>query len=239
MDLKKVLTDLRMGENEAKAYLALLKFGEATAAQAAKETKIPRTLVYPLLEKMIESGLASYVIKNGVKCFLPANPSKLMLELKEKESQLQKAMPELSKLSQSMEKETKVEVFAGKEGLKTVLKDIISQKKDYVAFGEEGRFQKTLPIDTQKFLQELEKSGIHERVLARQDTKKSILKSKNSKFKYLPKEYLTPVTTVVYGNKVANFIWTPPCHGIIIENKEMADSFRSYFENLWKIATLE
>ena len=48
---------------------------------------------------------------------------------------------------ETKKEETKVEIYRGKEGLKAVLKDIIREKKDYIAFGEEGRFQKVLPID--------------------------------------------------------------------------------------------
>ena len=40
----------------------------------------------------------------------------------------------------------------------------------------------------------------------------------------------------IYGNKVAMINWDNPITTIITDNKAMADSFRIYFNNLWKIA---
>ena len=106
--------------------------------------------------------------------------------------------------------------------------------KDYIAFGDEGRFQLALPIYSRQFLRQIERAGIHEMVLARKGAK--VLKAKTSRFRYVPKEALSPATVVVYGNKMANFVFTKPYYAIVTENKEVADSYRSYFELLWKEA---
>ncbi|MBI5148917.1 hypothetical protein HZA33_04530 [Candidatus Pacearchaeota archaeon] len=238
MEFQKLFQNLGLEEKEAKVYLALLRSGEATATKIAEKTNLDRTLIYQLANKLIEKGLVSYIIKNNVKYFSATNPKKFIQDLKEKENQVRKAMPELANLMKSKEEETKVEIYRGKEGLKTILKDIIRTGKDYVAFGEEGRFQEILPIDVHRFLKELEKNNIYEKVLIRTDFRGKILKSKNSEFRYLPKEYLSPATTAIFGDKVANFIWTAPYYAILTQNKEVADSFRSYFNALWKIARI-
>lgn len=236
MDLQNLLETLGLEEKESKVYLCLLKIGEATATTIGEKTNLDRTLMYQIANKLIEKGLASYIIKNNVKYFSAANPKKLIEDLKEREKQLQKAMPQLIDLTKTKEEETKVEIYRGKEGLRTILKDIIRGGKDYVAFGEEGKFQKVLPIDVQRFVKELEKNKIYERVLVREDLRGKVLKARDSEYRYIPQQYLSPVTTVVYGNKVADFIWTHPYYVIVTKNKEVADSYRSHFEALWKIA---
>lgn len=236
MDLQKLLQHLGLEEKEAKVYLELLRLNEATATKIAEKTNLDRTLIYQLANKLIEKGLVSYIIKNNVKQFSATNPEKLMQDIKEKETSLQKALPELIGLTKIEAQETKVEVYRGKEGLRTILKDIIRTKKDYLAFGEEGRFQKVLPIDIQRFLKEIEKNRMHEKVLVREDFRGKIIQSKNSEFRYISKDYLSPVTTVVYGDKTANFIWTQPHYAIVTKNKEVADSFRNHFNALWKIS---
>lgn len=236
MDPQELLQNLGLEEKESKVYLVLLKLSEATATAISEKANLDRTLIYQLANKLIEKGLVSYIIKNNVKYFYPANPKKLLQDLKNKEKELQKIMPKLINLTKTQEQETKVEIYRGMEGLKTILKDIIRTKEDYIAFGEEGRPQKILSIDMHQFLKELEKNKIKEKVLVREDLRKKVLKSKNSIFKYLPKEHLSPVTTIVYGDKTANFIWTSPYHVIVITNKEVANSFRSHFKALWKIA---
>ena len=92
MDIKRLLQDLGLEEKEAKVYLALLSLGETTATKISKKTNLDRTLIYQLGNKLIEKGLASYIIKNNVRYFSAANPEKLVQDLKEKEKQLQKAI---------------------------------------------------------------------------------------------------------------------------------------------------
>ncbi|HJX51118.1 hypothetical protein A3K73_04785 [Candidatus Pacearchaeota archaeon RBG_13_36_9] len=236
MELNKLLQKLGLEEKEAKVYLALLPLGEATATLIAEKTNLDRTLIYQLANKLIEKGLVSYIIKNNVRYFSAASPKKILENLKEKQKEIEKAMPEMLELVSTKEEATKVEIYKGKEGLKTMLNDIIRTKRDYLVFGEEGRFQEVLPIDVHQFLMQLVKNKIHEKVLVREDWRGKVIKSKNSEFRYLPKKMLSPSTTVIYGNKVAIIVWTPPFHAILIENKEVAESYKVYFEALWKIA---
>jgi len=45
-----------------------------------------------------------------------------------------------------------------------------------------------------------------------------------------------PSSTVIYGNKTAIIVWSHPFLTILVENKEVSDSYRSYFNLLWNIA---
>jgi len=59
--------------------------------------------------------------------------------------------------------------------------------------------------------------------------------SKTTAIKYFGKEAKeTVVSTNIYGNKIAIILWTDIPEAIIIENKAAADSYRDYFEVLWK-----
>jgi len=230
----KTLEKLGLEQKEAKIYLSLLKLNQATATKISEETRIERTLCYSIINKLIDKGLVSYIIQNNVKYFKPAPPEKLMQDLKEKEQELKQIMPQLVGLSRLKKEKAKAEIYLGKDGMKTILKDIIKEKKDYIVFGEEGRFQETLPIYSKQFMKRIEEENIKERVLVKEG--KKVIKSKNSMFKYIPNEYFSPTSTVVYGKKVAIVIWSEPFLTILVENKEVADSYRSYFEMLWKIA---
>ena len=64
-------------------------------------------------------------------------------------------------------------------------------------------------------------------------------KTKNipyAEIRYLAKNYATPAATNIYGDKVAIINWTEDPLAILINNKEIADSYRKYFEILWKNA---
>ena len=45
-----------------------------------------------------------------------------------------------------------------------------------------------------------------------------------------------PTITTIYGNKVAIAIFTEPYYCILINSKDLANSYRSSFELLWQIS---
>jgi sugar-specific transcriptional regulator TrmB len=132
MDEKEVLKELGLSDGETKVYLALLKLGPSTVNKITKITEQHRTTIYDFLEKLLNKGLVNYVIKNNVKYYKATHPNKLMDLLKEKEDNLKNIMPSLIDLSKFQKEEVKVEVYKGKEGLKTVMLDVIRSGKEIV-----------------------------------------------------------------------------------------------------------
>ncbi|MEK6859907.1 MAG: hypothetical protein AABX54_03765, partial [Nanoarchaeota archaeon] len=63
-----------------------------------------------------------------------------------------------------------------------------------------------------------------------------IWKSKNSEFRYISKDLLSPTTTLIYENKILITLWEKPMFNILITSKKVSDSFKSYFNHFWKIA---
>lgn len=55
-------------------------------------------------------------------------------------------------------------------------------------------------------------------------------------FRYLPKEYNSPMETHVYGDTVVLITWQGTPTATVYRKKEMADSFQNQFELLWDIA---
>ncbi|MBU2442745.1 MAG: helix-turn-helix domain-containing protein, partial [Nanoarchaeota archaeon] len=60
-----ILEDLGLSEAEAKVYLALLETGSTLAGPIIKKTGLHRGTTYQILQRLIEKGLVSYVIKAG------------------------------------------------------------------------------------------------------------------------------------------------------------------------------
>src|SRR3989338_1279088 len=109
MDIPGVLAELGLSEGEIKVYLALLKLSSVPVSKIKEETQMHRTTIYDFLEKLLNKGLINYVIRNNVKYYTAANPTKLFEFLKEKQDHLQTILPELQKLHQFQQEETKVE----------------------------------------------------------------------------------------------------------------------------------
>lgn len=231
------LEKLGLHEAEIKIYLALLKKGLSTATELSQHTGLNRSHIYDKIDVLLEKGLISFVIKNNVKYFKASKPERIIDYLKEIQQNIESIIPNLQEIRETPKHQTVVELYQGKEGLKTVLKDIIRDKKDYIVFGEEGQFQETLPIFIQQFLRDIKNCNLHEKLISKEAKKgKIVVTDKHTEIKYLPDKYFSPVTTAVYGDKTAIFIWSDPLFVILIKDKGVANSFSSYFSIFWKLA---
>lgn len=239
--MKNVLLDIGLTEKEAELYLLAIKHKEVTASQIARISSESRTHTYDTINTLIKKGLLTYVIKNNIKYFKAVNPERLLNYLKEKsakieeeEKSVRKIIPQLKDIQQkSGEEEPKIEIYEGKEGLKSLLNDIISEGKDFVTWGATTKVKEHLPdFVIQKYLNERKKRNIRARQLFTDSY--GVLKSPLSKNKKLPKEFANPTTTLIYGNKVAIFLWTEMPKIILVESKELAGSYKTYFELLWE-----
>ena len=62
-------------------------------------------------------------------------------------------------------------------------------------------------------------------------------KVKLSDTKLLPVGLISPADMYVYGNKTSINLWSEDMPlSILVENKEIADSFRNFFNWFWKIS---
>ncbi len=241
---KQELMKIGLSNNEADIYLALLELGPALVSKIVKKTKINRTHIYDRLEKLINKGLVSYVIKNNRKYFHAAEPKRIIKYLEEKEEaikqekeDIEKILPELEKI-QPKKKEESVEVYEGKEGIKTILEDIIRSKKDILTYGSEGNFSSVIKIKFyfKHHLKKLEESGIKMKVIFNYDDSHKKFEWSFVDVKYIPKEYKTPTETTIYGDKVAIFLLTEEPKVILIKSQNIVESYTKYFNLLWKIA---
>ena len=88
------------------------------------------------------------------------------------------------------------------------------------------------PIYLKQYLNIIKRKNIKERIIIKKGSKK--LKHKNIKYKELEKEYIGNTAQIIYQDKVAIFILGTPLHLIIIENKQVAQTYRKQFELMWK-----
>lgn len=231
-----------LAEKEAKIYLACLELGDSPASDIALKSSIPRTLVYDILEKLIKLGLISYSIKNNLKYFTAAHPRELIRIAKEKEEAVIKILPQLEKLEQSEGvKKPKVEVYEGKEGMKTVMDDILrSNVKEFLAYGSSRSSFEIIPA----FMEEWHRQRIKQKVFFRalynntEEARKKVRERKGSlkyaRYRFMPITLESPTATLLYANKIVLQSWTKEPFAVMIESEEMAQNQKKYFKELWK-----
>ena len=229
-----ILKKLGLSEQEVRIFLTLLRLGTSTASKIASETNIDRATTYRFLSSLIEKGIVSYLLTNNVRYFSAAHPSKLIEDLKEKMEKVNQIMPELENLINLPKEETKVELYKGKEGLKTIMKDILREKKPYTFVGEIDKFFVELDFYVYLWLREVEKKKIKGRLICNEEA--NFIIAKTEEYKLVSKQFISKISTFVYGNKTALFIWSNPLFGIVIENEDVANSNLLLFNFLWTLA---
>lgn len=242
--IRKALEKMGLTEGEIQVYLALVELGLSTAGKITKNANIASSKVYEVLQRLMNKGLASFVIKNGVKHYDATPPERLIDFLEEKKEGIENAqgiirkiIPEI-RVKRKLTKEiNKTIVYTGIQGPKIVLKEAIEagrKGEELLGFGtDEDPYVRYLPFELEKHFREQKKHKIKWKLLFTKG-----FKSQNpmALIRYLPKEFELPVRTMIYGNKVAIVDFTKPITTIIIEKKEIAKAYKKHFNLLWKIA---
>jgi sugar-specific transcriptional regulator TrmB len=232
------LERLGLTNTEAKVYKSLLYEGSCLASQLIKKLQLHRATVYDVLDRLVEKGLASYIIKNKKKYYTASNPEKFLDIIKERKEQLENEEKEAEKIVKELEKikektpSSSIEVLSGKEGLKNLMQDLLTVK-EFLIIGGELRFEDYLPIYTIHWAKERENKNVFARILS---NLKPTSTWKYNKHKQLPKDRNFPTSTIIYNNNVALILPEEPLRILIIKSEKTAEAYRSEFEMLWKIS---
>ncbi|MEK6874374.1 MAG: helix-turn-helix domain-containing protein [Nanoarchaeota archaeon] len=236
--IEEELRDLGFRDNEVKVYIALLRMGRGKAGRIAKECSLERTSTYNAIKKLQEKGLVSYVFEASRKVFSVAEPIKILDMLKEKEERANLVIPKLEQLKKAEQEKENILKFRGYNGVKTVLNDILKTCKDgetHYIIGSEGQLTKRMPTFARIFVVRKDKKKLHARVLLRKG-RHSDIRSKYAKIRFLPQETVSKSVTNIYGEKVAIILWSEIPEAIVIDDKSTAETYKAYFEFMWKNA---
>jgi len=105
-----ILRELGFSEREIKVYLALLKLGQTTVGPIAAKTRMQHSKVYQTLEKLIDKGLVSFVLKSKTKHFEAQDPKHILILSKKKKESLKISCPNYSKCK-FIQKNSKLQLF--------------------------------------------------------------------------------------------------------------------------------
>ncbi|MFH1849593.1 MAG: helix-turn-helix domain-containing protein [archaeon] len=238
--IKEALKELGLTNNESEVYLKLLSVGSATANEIARISGLHRQAVYDALDRLLEKGFASYVVKNNKKCFQGISPEKILDYLKDKEEDFRSVLPQLARLTRLPKESTSVEVFKGKGVIRTVYRDIIKEfatrRGEVLLSGaEEKKFMEEDLIALKQHIGRLKKMGCRERILIRKGDR-HLVEGSQTAYRCIGKESFNPTPMYVYNDTLTIIIWGNPNHAIITRNRNLADAYRKQFNLLWKIA---
>ncbi|MBU1201628.1 MAG: helix-turn-helix domain-containing protein [Nanoarchaeota archaeon] len=230
------LEKLGLNKTEALVYVTLLDIGASNAGKISKKSKINRTTVYDSINRLLDKGLVTYVLQSNRKVFKAVSPTKLLEIIRDQETIAKEILPELEMRFKSSKETETSSIYEGKKGIKSILCDIL-KTKEYVCYGSSGKFLDIMKHDYLLFQKSKKDKKIIAHVIFSENAKKSeSVKYAYSTFKYLPEEFISPTTTFVYENNIAIIVWSEIPIATVIQNKEVAKSYRNYFKLIWKTA---
>lgn len=244
----KELQDVGLSEKEARVYLASLELGRATAEQLAKHARIVRPTAYFQIKALMEKGLMSTFEEGKKSYFVAESPellNRLLVRQKDaiaiRERDLANMLPELIKQFASAGERPIVRFFTGKEGITAMREEVLELEKGEeinIIFSRDvlAHFYTAKELDD--FSDKRMARGIHSRYIYTSSKGKSESElPANTERRYLQPERLPIKSDIfIYQNNLALMALQGPVFGIVIESKELAESFRALFSLMWEIA---
>ncbi|MBI4451004.1 hypothetical protein HY642_03445 [Candidatus Woesearchaeota archaeon] len=238
MTIESELRALDFTDNEVKVYLTLLRIGKAMAGRIATEAGLERTSTYNALKRLLQLGVVGSMVEANRRVFAAGPPARLVDMFKEQQERAALLVPKLETLQQFEQEKENIVKFRGYAGVKTVFTDILKTCKEgeeYLILGAEGQLSERMPEFAKIYVARKDAKHLRARLLLRKGIPGRIM-SKYTKARYLPHEASAPASTNIYGSKVAIILWSPIPEAVIIEDAEVAHTYRTYFEFMWQHA---
>lgn len=225
---EEILKSLGLSDKETKIYLSSLQLGSNLVQKIARFARLNRTSAYDLLKSLEQKGFVSYTIQSGKRLYQATQPNKIINMLKERESLVKKILPELNALSESVGKRPNVEVYVGKDGLKTIFENILAEAKTFSCIASKKHLFKLFQFYFPHFVDRRKKKGIKVRIIS-----ESQPFDKKVPYKLIKKKIKT--ATWLYNGKIAMIsLEEKEPIGILIDEKNFYETHKMMFDLLWK-----
>lgn len=237
-ELIKQLSELGLSEKEAGTYIASLELGQATIVEIAKKSGLNRTTIYNFIDNLVNRGLLGATIQGKKKLYTPAEPEKIEILLKQKELLFESLIPQLKAIYNTKGIKPKVKFFEGDRGIVNIFLDNLSAQGEILTMAGETTFNDLVIKQVPDYIERRVKKKIFLKMIV-PDSPAMIQwmakdKSELRETKAIPKdEFPLKVNIDIYNDKVA-ITSTQDKIGLLIESKDIADTWRSIFKLCWR-----
>jgi sugar-specific transcriptional regulator TrmB len=233
-----VLEEIGLTNIEIKVYLTLLEIGETKSGYIIKNSNVGNSGVYRALESLIKKGLVSYIIKNNVKYFHALDPDNLIKYIDNKKQKILELVPNLSK--KNLEFENNAKIYVGYKAILKSYDDCLNElnrgeESLFFSVGDEDLSDKQVLTFFKNASVRRNELGIKMRGIAQKSTKKLFEKYPvKMNMRYI--DLKLPTGVAIYKYSIIMTSWKENPISIVVTCKDIADSYRTFFEDVWKIA---
>lgn len=233
-----VLEDLGLTQAEIKVYLSLLELGTSRAGEVIKVSQLQNSVVHSTLGKLVEKGLASFVVESKVKHYTATNPRNLTRWIDEKKARFEKLLPQLI-AKQALQERQEAEVFEGARGLKAMCYKFIEDVEpgtDYLIF---AFMTPTEQLDREiygfyrEFTEDRLRRGLNIKGIAHVDRKPLFQQTGFDLSQWVFVDYPTLQNVSICGNRVIITPWQYKPISFMLTSRQIADNYREYFYTIW------
>lgn len=249
MDLK-ILEDIGLTKSEIKVYLALLELGPSTKGPVVHKSGVASSKIYYLLEKLMEKGLVSYIIRANVKHFEAVPPRKLLDYVEAKKEKVEIQKENLKKILPQLEMRQfiamitpEARIFRGMGGARTSFNDILTTLKkgeEYYVLGVSTytqRFERFVI----NFHKKRAKCSIRCKIMVNEvakDIGRELESIPLTEVRYIPIELFSPVVFHIYKYMTLISISLEEMF-IQIHSKHLSDGLRTYAKYMFSLGKRE
>jgi sugar-specific transcriptional regulator TrmB len=244
--ITKTLSRLGLKETEVAVYLACLQSADGLfASEIARLTASKRSTTDLILARLLEQGYLTYHINGSRKRYYAEPPEKLLSQFEDTLDEIRSCIP-LLHMAGGSDSESKVRFFSGQSGLEHMFHDILltmrmsrDPKKEILLISSGRDVFETLPDHQRQFIDKRVKAKIPTRWIApKAEAMKRMEQSAKEELRSIKffngKKYPFTMEIDIYATSLALMNLRSKPSGVIIENKQVADSFRSLFGVLWE-----
>lgn len=238
MELKDKLISYGLSEREADIYLSSMELGPSSVQLISKHAKVNRVSTYNFIEKLIKKGLISTYQDGKKNKYVASEPEALLNLFKQKKIEIQnleedfkKDLPEFNSKYNIAQGKPKVRYYEGLDGVVAMNEDTIND--NYHEIITVYDFDLINKYFTSEVRERFQKSRVDKNINIKliYSAKNENIENDNlrSAFKINSDTYSIPADIAIFGDKVRFISFSNKISGILIEDKQIAETLKTIF----------
>lgn len=242
--LLKQLQELGLTEKEGRVYLALLPRPDTGTSSLIRATGLHGQFVYAALARLEDLGLAKHVIQNGRKKFSAGTPERILSLIEEKKLSAQAIVKQLT-AQFGVDHEQSFEIYQGRNAFVAHEWALLEETPDGgvidILGGGWFEYIDLFGDEMDAYEKRRLAKGVCMRYLSTAEREKNIdfmkkVQSELLEYRFLPKP-APGVETDIHSDKIVFHLYGDPVVSFTFINKQIADSYRRFFEVLWDLSS--
>lgn len=245
--LENELRKFGLSDKEARVYLSSLQLGKSPVQEIARQARVNRATTYIIIDSLTKKGLMTSFDQGKKTYFTAESPERLLSqirvmeqELREKEREFSRYLPDLMGLYESADNKPKVKYYEGVEGLKAVQEEYLKVKsKKIYNISNIDDFFGTIPTVLNDYVPRRIKKGISSKLIyiSKIGPNEKIETNPNElrESRFIPFEEVPfEADITIFDDKISLESFDGKIVAVLIESKVIAKSMKAIFDYLWK-----